>query len=146
MFKKIRSNINPDVTVTGELRKEFGKYFDKAEEKTNSFFVAYPKQIFIGMLVIIVISAIICFLVLTPERQKKKMPDVFKETTSVTNNVTSGLGDIVELGTKVNDIYKLKKQMEQIIAKDKLTKSDSLFLEKAILVLNNSSNLIREKQ
>lgn len=143
MFKKIRSNINPDVTVTRELRKEFGKYFDEAEEKTNSFFMTYPKQIFIGMLVIIVISAIICFLVLTPERQKKKMPDVFKETTSVTNNVTSGLGDIVELGTKVNDIYKLKEQVEQIITKDKLTKSDSVFLEKAILVLNNSNNLTR---
>ena len=55
MFKKIRSNIDPDATVAKELRKEFGKYFDKAEGEMNGLVKAYPRQIFIGMLVFIVI-------------------------------------------------------------------------------------------
>jgi preprotein translocase subunit YajC len=97
------------------------------------------------MLVIIVISAIICFLILTPERQKKKTPDFFKETVNATNTISGGISEIVELGTKANDIYKLKKQVEQIISKDKLTKADSVFLEKAILVLDSNSKLIRQK-
>lgn len=143
MFKKIRSNIDPDATVAKELRKEFGKYFDKAEEKTNGFLVAYPKQIFIVMLVLIVISAIICFLILNPEQQKT--PNFFNKTINATSSISSGIGEIVELGSKVNDTYELKKQVEQIIAKERLTKADSVFLEKAILVLDSNSKLIRER-
>lgn len=143
MFKKIRSNIDPDVTVTRELRKEFGKYFDMAKVKVKGFLETYPKQIFIAMLVMIIISAIICFLILTPERQKKKIPGFLNQTTSMTSNVTDGMGEIVELGARVNDIYKLKRQVEQIISKDRLTKEDSVFLEKAILVLESNNKLIR---
>lgn len=145
MFQKIRSNIDPDATVAKELRKEFGKYFDKAEEKSNGFLLAYSKQIFITMLVLIVISAIVSFLILAPERQKKKKLDFFKETMNMTNNISDGMGEIIELGTKANDIYFLKKQVEQIISKEKLTKEDSVFLEKAIPVLDNNNKLIREK-
>ncbi len=146
MFKKIRSNIYPNVTVTSEIRKEFGHYFDKAEGKVKGFLLGYPKQIFIAMLVMIIISAIICFLILNPERQKKKTIDFFNQTTSMTGNVTDGMGEIVELGARVNDIYKLKRQVEQIISKDRLTKADSVFLEKAILILESNNKLIREKQ
>ena len=144
MFKKIQSNISPGATVAKELRKEFSKYFDSAEENGRGFLMAYPKQIFIAMLVLMVLSAIICFLILNTKQQKK--PDFINQVANVTTSVTGGIGEVFELKDKVNDIYKLKKQVEHILMKDKLTEADSVFLEKAILVLDSNSKLIREKR
>jgi len=72
MFKRISSKVDPDATVAKEIRKEFGKYFDQATDSRNRFLSAYPKQIFIGMVALIIISGIVCFLILTPDQRQKE--------------------------------------------------------------------------
>jgi preprotein translocase subunit YajC len=140
MFKKISSKVDPDATVASEIRKEFENYFDQAANSRNSFFSSYPKQIFIGMVALIVISGIVCFLILTPsQRQKEKMPDFFKGTTNVGNEVTDGVGQIIDLGTKISDLNTLRKQVEAVLAKPKLSHADTVFLEKAIQQLEQSN-------
>ncbi|MEN0053585.1 MAG: hypothetical protein AAGC65_07940 [Mucilaginibacter sp.] len=139
MFKRISSNVDPDATVAKEIRREFGKYFDQATANRNRFLNAYPKEIFIGMVAMIVISAVVCFLVFTPsQRQKEKMPDVFKGTTNVGNQVTSGVGQIITLGTKISDLNKLRKQVEAVLQKPKLSHADTVFLQSAIQQLEPS--------
>lgn len=147
MFKRISSKVDPDATVAKEIRKEFGKYFDQANDSRNRFLSAYPKQIFIGMVALIVISAVVCFLILTPDqRQKEKMPDFFKGTTHVGNEVTDGVGQIIDLGTKISDLNTLRKQVEAVLAKPKLTHADTVFIEKAILQLEQSNKPINQKK
>jgi len=146
MFKRISSNVDPDATVATEIRKEFGKYFDQAANSRNRFFRSYPKQIFIGMVALIVISGIVCFLIFTPsQRQKEKMPDFFKGTANVGNEVTDGVGQIIDLSTKISDLNTLRKQVEAVLAKPKLSHADTVFLEKAIQQLEQS-NKPRNKQ
>ncbi|WP_121812955.1 hypothetical protein [Mucilaginibacter kameinonensis] len=133
MFRKISSNVDPDATVAKEIRREFGQYFDQAAANRNRFLQAYPNQIFIGMVVMIVLSGIICFLVFTPsQRQKEKMPDVLKGTTHVGNEVSTGVGQIIDLGTRISNLNDLRKQVEVVLKKPKLSHDDTLFLEKAI--------------
>ena len=149
MFKRISSNVDPDATVAKEIRREFGKYFDQATTNRNRFLNAYPKQIFIGMVAMIVLSGIICFLVFTPgQRQKEKMPDILKGTTHVGNEVSSGVGQIIDLGTRISDLNQLRKQVEVVLKKPQLSHDDTLFLEKAIQQLEptmRSKNLNQNK-
>jgi preprotein translocase subunit YajC len=92
------------------------------------------------MVALIVISGIVCFLILTPsQRQKEKMPDFFKGTTNVSNEVTDGVGQIIDLGTKISDLNTLRKQVEAVLAKPKLSHADTVFLEKAIQQLEQSN-------
>lgn len=147
MFKRISSNVDPDATVAKEIRKEFGMYFDQAADSRNKFLSEYPKQIFMGMIALIVISAIVCFLILTPnQRQKEKMPDIFKGTTRVGTEVSDGVGQIIDLSTKISDLNTLRKQVEAVLTKPKLNHADTLFLEKAILQLEQSNKSRNQKK
>lgn len=147
MFKKISSNVDPDATVAKEIRKEFEPYFKMAAETRNRLVNTYPKQIFIGMVALIFISAIVCFLILTPShRQKPNTPDFLKGTANVTDQVTGGVGQIIDLGTKISDLNTLRKQVEQVLKKPKLTHSDTVFLEKAIQQLEQSNKTIKAKK
>nr|WP_181718587.1 hypothetical protein [Pedobacter sp.]QJS06248.1 hypothetical protein [Pedobacter sp.] len=141
MLQKINSNKEPDVTVTSEIRKEFGAYFDKAEEKRNVLLKSYPKQIFIGMLISIAISLIICFVVMTPDvRQKDKMPHYELSGKEVAGNVINGLSDTYKKGSTVVDLIELRTQVEEVLKKPVLTHEDSLFLEKAIILFEQNQS------
>lgn len=147
MFKKISSNVDPDATVAKEIRKEFEPYFKMAADTRNRLVNTYPKQIFIGMVALIFISAIVCFLIFTPShRQKANMPDFFKGTANVTDQVTGGVGQIIDLGTQISDLNTLRKQVEQVLKKPKLTYADTVFLEKAISQLEQSNKTLKAKK
>jgi hypothetical protein len=147
MFKKISSNVDPDATVAKEIRKEFEPYFKMAAESRNRLVQTYPKQIFIGMVALILVSAIVCFLILTPShRQKANMPDFYKGASNVTDQVTGGVGQIIDLGTKISDLNTLKKQVEQVLKKPKLSHADTVFLEKAIQQLEQNNKPFKEKK
>ncbi|RYE27005.1 MAG: hypothetical protein EOP45_02550 [Sphingobacteriaceae bacterium] len=142
MFKRISSNVNPDATVAKEIRKEFAPYFQSAEANRNRLLNTYPKQIFIAMVGLILLSGIVCFLVLTPShRQKENKPDFFKGATNVTNDVTGGVGQIMDIGTKISDLNKLRKQVEEVLQKPNLSHTDTVFLERAIQQLEKSNKL-----
>ncbi|PWS25889.1 hypothetical protein DHW03_18825 [Pedobacter yonginense] len=133
MFKKISSNQDPDVTVTSEIKREFSKYFTVAEQKSKGFISSHSKQVFIGMLVAIAFSLIMCFIVFSPsQRQNEKMPHYVKESAGVATNVSDGIGQTYRVGEKVYDLIKLREQVEQVLKKPKLTHQDTLFLEEAI--------------
>lgn len=147
MFRRINSNIDPDATVAKEVRKEFAKYFDKAEERRNILLKAYPKQIFIGMVVLIILSGIVCFVILTPShRQQQKMPSFSTGAADVTGNVTGGIGQIIDLGTRISDLAELRKQVEETLKKPKLTHADTVFLEKAIQQLQHSNKPLNSQK
>jgi len=145
MFKKISSNIDPEATVLKEFRKEFAVYFDKAGEGRNLLLNSYPKEIFAGMVISLIISCIVCFFIYTPsERQKDKMPDMYKGTANVTDRVTGGIGEIVNLSSKISDLNILKRKVEAVLMKPSLTHSDTIFLESAIHQLEKGKTQTKE--
>lgn len=145
MFKKLSSNIDPEATVLKEFRKEFATYFDKVEEGRNQLLHSYPKEIYTGMLIALIISCIVCFFIYTPsERQKDKMPDMYKKTANVTDRVTGGIGEIVDLTSKISDLNILKKKVEAVLMKPSLTHADTIFLESAIQQLEKRKTQTKE--
>ncbi|ERM83043.1 hypothetical protein P872_06100 [Rhodonellum psychrophilum GCM71 = DSM 17998] len=140
MFRKIRSS-EKNTSVFREIRQEFLGTFSKEEQRANHFLNSYPKQIFIVMVVLIIISSILTF-VFPPTEKKPTYPEelFFDSAKDIRDGVSGEISTILDLGDRVKRIRILKTEVERIIQLEEINQADSMFLENAIRELEYFNN------
>lgn len=140
MYRKIHSN-DKERSVLKEIKKEFSGTFSKGEETAVHFLSSYPKQIFISMVVVIIISSILAF-VFTPLKTNPINPEgLFYEDAEVIKNGVSGeISTILDLSDRAKRLSILKSDIERVIKQKEITEEDSIFLENAIHELEYFNN------
>jgi len=127
MFKKIHSKRNPKDTLFTEIRKEFAVYIDRISSNIVYFLTKHPDLTYFMMLLFLGASMILSFTVF---RNKEPKPEVSSNV--IVSPISNGFSRILETGAALKESIQLKEQIEFLIAKDTLSKADSLFLGKAI--------------
>ncbi|RZJ23696.1 MAG: hypothetical protein EON51_02110 [Acinetobacter sp.] len=136
MFKKIHSNRNPRDTIYSEIKKEYFVYFEKGGVFFLNVFAKYPKQIYVAMVALIIISLLLSFTIAGIEQQPiydpKKNSVQEDARRDIANPINDGFVNIVETTSRLRETVKLKNEIEVMISKKVLTKSDSLCLKYAL--------------
>jgi len=127
MWKKIRSNRNPEDTVYSEIRKEFSPYFEKAGAGLNIFLQKFPKGVFGLMVVLMIVSLVMTFTIFRhPEQQTKPVPK------TTIQPLHDGFDQILRAGAQLKETIRLKKIVDSISAKKQLSGHDSIALVQAL--------------
>lgn len=144
MFRKITSKNEGDgkTSVFAEFKKEFGWVADSVVAKTNSMVASYPKQIFIGMVVIILISFVLRFTVLSTDHKKPKKDSAVLGPSI--NALTKPTTEINQKMKVIDDATNLRAQINAVMFKDTLTREDSLFIIKSNRKLKQMENEINQ--
>jgi hypothetical protein len=134
-------------SVFQEFKKEFSHTFFKGEEFFSGFFQKYPKQIFIGMVVLMIFSSIIALL-FTPANMDSDMSrKIFlNNANEVSQDVSGEISTILDLNHRLKRISQLKAEIERIISLEFISSQDSIFLEKAIEELEFFNNQKHDQQ
>lgn len=142
MFKKIHSNIDPNARLGSELRKEFSNYFNAAETRSVSFLTTYPREVFFVMVVMLALSAIVCFVVYNPSvRAKEKMHHPVTTASQVSASAIAQTAQLVHSGQALARMYQLRTQIKTILAKPKMNHADSALLLGDIAEIENAAHL-----
>ncbi len=127
MWKKIRSNRNPEDTVYSEIRKEFSPYFEKARAGLNLFLQKFPKGVFGLMVVLMIASLIMTFTVFRhPEQKTRPVPKMTIQP------LHDGFDQILRAGAQLKETIRLKKIVDSISNKKQLSGHDSITLVQAL--------------
>ena len=132
MFRKIHSNRDPKATLYSEIKREFGPYLQKANDKTFQTIQAYPKPTFWGMLLLLLVSAVLSFTIF------RKPPAVERKDKVATNAparkpaMDDGFERILSTGAALKRTLQLRNKIEVLISKGKLDHADSLELENTL--------------
>lgn len=132
MFQKTPFN-NPS-----EIKKEVGALNEKARKSLGLLMVRYPRQSFGVMVATLILSALLA-LYIPPFTQPKSQEEI--RLLDQVNHLGSGMADEVsalfKIGNGAKKIGQLKEEVERIIAEEKISLEDSIFLENAILQLQH---------
>jgi hypothetical protein len=129
MFRKIHSNRDPGVTVWSELRQEFGSYFNRAGSSAQALCTSRPKTLFGLMLALLLLSAVLSF---TLFRHPPAPPQKTKAAVRQPAVIEDSFSRILETGAALKQTLTLKKEVETILARGKLSHTDSLALNSAL--------------
>jgi hypothetical protein len=127
MWRKIHSNRDPKDTLYSEIYREFGTYFNAAGQVFKQVVDAHPK-IFLGLMIFLMVSsAVLSFTVF-------RHPDT---TTTVrvekmVNPVGDGFSTIRQTANKIKEGMRLKKVVDSLSSREKLSSADSTALENAL--------------
>lgn len=126
MWKKIRSNRNPNDTLFSELRKEFKPYLDRAADTFRSFARRKPKWIYGSMVFLLTVSAALSFTrsSLPGAQPVKPVKGLFSPP--------SGFDAIISTSMKIDKVIRLKQLIDSITTKGELSNADSLRLNNAL--------------
>lgn len=140
MSRKIISEQDNQVTLFGELRKEFDKYFTVFLQRRNQILQTYPKQVFTGMLFCLITSIVLAFSVM---RQKKvsSPAEIGKSGT----DATSELAQVLNTGSALKEVLELQSQIHVILTKDSLNATDSLLVKAAFDRLESINKKLNPK-
>jgi len=123
MFRKIHSNRDPQATVFGELKKEFSPYVDKAQRGLKRIADAYPRFLFVMMVINITLSAI---LVMTVFKRKGDPPK--QKTVNAAAPLSGGFDRIREAGLALKETIRLKRKIDSLTHLKTLSRTDSAAL------------------
>lgn len=126
MWKKIHSNRDPRDTLYSEIRREFGTYFNAAADVSKRALVAFPKVWLALMIFLMLASAILSFTVF-----RHPDPKPVKEVKTI-NPVDDGFSKILQTATKIKEGMRLKKLIDSLSGKQRLSVADSTALENAL--------------
>lgn len=130
MFQKTPSN-NPS-----KIKKDIGALNEKARKSLGLLMVRYPRQSFGVMVATLILSAFLAFYI--PPFTQQNLQEEIRLLDEV-NHLGSGMADEVsalfKIGNGAKKMGLLKEEVERIIAKEKISLEDSIFLENAILQL-----------
>lgn len=135
MFRRIHSNRDPGDTLYRELKKEFGNYFEKAEGTASRIMHRNPKGSLIMMCLLILLSAVLSFTVFRDkDKAEKQVPVSTARSTqaAASSPLSDGFEQILSTTSALQQTLGLKKEVESLLAKPKLTPADSAELEKAL--------------
>jgi hypothetical protein len=122
MFRKITSNRNPRDTLYSEIKKEFAPYHTSFRAKLTKIAQQYPRFLFAIMVINITLSLVLVFKVLRHPMPLKK----------VIVATPSGFDQILLAGEKLKKAIALKRIIDSLSSKTKLTAKDSLMLDSAL--------------
>ena len=143
MFRKIRSSRDPSHTFAKELYRELQPYFAIAARRLYALGERYPKLLFTGMVIHIVVSVVLILAVFN----KAAAPYKTRQHRAGFSALRRDMEQISEAGAALKEIMLQKRIIDSITAKSVLTSSDSVALGHALdklTALNN--NLIRLKK
>lgn len=138
MFKKIHSNRDPEKTIWSELNNEFAPYISKANTGFSTIISAYPKQIFVGMMLLIIVSAVLSFTVFrnTDDPLAVKVSGQVRITPQVPQANMLQMIDLME------ETLLIQKQLDSIAAKEVLSATDSLTITNGIKRLDELESIL----
>lgn len=132
MFRKIRSNRDPNDTVFSEIHKEFLPYFERAGTGVKAWMIRFPRIWFGVMVSLIALSLVLSFVVL------HRGSNVTKKTVIVPiNPVSKGFSQIIAAGEALNRTIRLKRQVDSLSALKVLSQADSLQLSSDLDTLSD---------
>ena len=126
MWRKIHSNRDPGDTLYSEIHKEFGTYFNIAENTGRRLAAAYPKFFLGCMIIVMALSMLLSFTVFR-HPEKAKVTAVKK-----VNPVEDGFNQIIQATGNIRETMKLKKLVDSLAAKKILSGKDSISLDSAL--------------
>lgn len=128
MSQKTPFDIDSHQINKDEELKPFGSVLN-GENKRETIFRKFPKQIFIAMVVLIILS-ILAFVLIPIEKETRSMSALlYSEARSA---VSGELSLLFDLGTRAKRLAALQTEVERIILLDTIKKEDSIFLEDAM--------------
>ena len=138
MLRKTLSR-DRDTTIFQELKNELSPHVAGINVHLKALMDRHAKIIFCFMLLLIVTSFILTFFVLkpNPENQAENFKKELKDMPGELSGEFSALQDLTLRAAKMAE---LKAEIERIIAKDFISKTDSAYLEKAIEQLQYFNN------
>ncbi|WP_316846473.1 hypothetical protein [Pedobacter psychrodurus] len=136
MFRKIRSNRAPEKTVWADLRDELAPYIKKIYECSVSILSRHPKRIFVCMLIVLIYSVIRSFSS-DFKTGVSSTPLLGTKNEGVQNPtaITKGLNSISRTAENLRRTMTIRDKVDSVLNKKKLSQSDSVFLEDALLEL-----------
>ena len=136
MFQKTPFNINSHQINKDEELKPFVSVLN-GENKRETIFRKFPKQIFIAMVVLIIIS-ILAFIFIPADKETRSMSALlYGEARSA---VSGELSLLFDLGTRAKRLAALQAEVERILLQDTVNIEDSIFLEDAMHELEYFNN------
>ena len=139
MFRKTPSK---NITLFTEIRKEFSTLHERGRKRISKILDKYPKQCFSGMVASLFVSALLTFIILPFEGSQQPEADQLMEEAKVLGSgVADEVSALFQIGNEAKRIGQLKREVERIIAKDKIDLQDSIFLENAISELEKYQKL-----
>ncbi|MBD1395170.1 hypothetical protein [Mucilaginibacter glaciei] len=127
MWRKIHSNRDPRDTLFSELKKEFQPYVVKGVGRFRSAATKYPRLLFAGMIVALLISLALSFTIFREHEQV-----VTPVVKSLSNPGADGFEQIMQATGKIRETIKLKHLVDSLTAEKQLSKADTLLLDSAL--------------
>lgn len=145
MSRKTPSS-DKDSSVFQEIRNEFSGTFSREEARVSTLLNSYPREIFIAMVVLMVLSSLLAF-VLIPVKNDPAHPEGFFHDAAkeIGKEVSGEISTLLDLGERVKRISLLKAEVESILQLEELNHVDSVFLEQAIQELEFFNNQNKKK-
>lgn len=138
MFKKIHSNRDPEKTIWSELNNEFAPYISKANTGFSTIISAYPKQIFVGMMLLIIVSAVLSFTVF----RNTDDPLAVKVSGQVRIIPQVPQANMLQMIDLMEETLLIQKQLDSIAAKEVLSAADSLTITNGIKRLDELESIL----
>lgn len=132
MFRKIRSNRPPDRTVPVELYHEFRPYLVLLRRRIVRLLKAYPKHVFVLMVILVIFSVLYSFGVLSLNDKKEVKAVVLsnrEKSRKPSYSINDGLSRISTTGAKLKKTLEIRKQVDSVLDRETLKRADSAFLE-----------------
>lgn len=127
MWRKIHSNRDPKNTLYSEIYREFGTYFNAAGRVFKQVVDAHPKIFFGLMILLIISSAVLSFTVFRHPDTSTKV-----RVEKRVNPVDDGLSKILQTAKRIKEGMRLKKVIDSLSSREKLSYADSTALENAL--------------
>lgn len=120
---------NERPSLLSEFKREFGWVADGLIVWKNRMVATYPKQIFMGMVILIVLSFLLRFTVLAPDKTDAR------RGTPVVEPAIEALSqpalDMQKRMALLEEATDLRSSVQAVLMKEKLSEDDSLYVLKA---------------
>lgn len=152
MFRKLHSNRDPRDTLLREIKKEFSVYFGQAESGIRSVLGRYPRQAFGCMVFLMLVSLVLSFTVFRNREQAvvtvggPAAVPVRGNSPGVLAPVGSGFSQILQTTATLKQTLELKQRIDTLLAKGRLSQSDSVQLAASLDELQRLQRSINPKR
>jgi hypothetical protein len=143
MFRKITSKgDDANTTVFAEFKKEFGWVADAFIKKKDRLVANYPRQIFISMVAILIISFILRFTVLSNDHRHDQLNGaVLAPAIGAITKPTQQISQKMQI---LDSATTLRAEIQAVMFKDTMTRDDSIFIIESNKKLKQMENEINQ--
>jgi len=135
MWKKIHSNRDPRDTLYSELRREFRPWLERIITALRRLVSVHPKLTFYLMLSLLLFSAVLSFTVF---RSREPVKTTAGGRPAV---ISDGFSKIMETADRLKETIRLKRVVDSLTARERLSAADSLALDSVLIRLQQIQQL-----